>query len=78
MPPSFASDSCHGVGNGSHHSAQRPRTRVVRGLEQFAEQDEALEKGGFICERASMDECTGLAVEVLLSAVEHEEEEEKE
>ena len=50
----------------------------MRGLEQFAEQDEALEKGGIICERASMDECTGLAVEVLLAAVEHEEEEEKE
>ena len=42
-----------------HHCAQRPRTRVVGGPEQFVENrglDEASEKCGFVGERAAVNE----------------------
>ena len=69
------------LATGHHHSAQRPNTRLVGGLEQFAEQkaqDEASEKCEFVDERAPVDVCTGFAVEVPPVAVEHDEEKEKE
>ena len=46
-----------------HHSAQRPDTKLVAGLEQFAEQ-KAQDGCEFVGERALLYVCTGFAVEV--------------